>query len=159
MKSRDGPARTPAHTGVGQPVSGHVSPARTRTTGEQAVDRELEASATAGGPQVYALPDAPSDWGTAGARAQVTDAVDPGRAMDDLDNVDALGPQADRDTLEQRRSRNAPADDLARDRTVSGETLPLDRTGAADVYGHRYPDRDPGLGRSIPPGPGSKPGG
>lgn len=156
MKSRDRPGRTAADRAVGQDVPGGVSAGRAQTPAEQAVDRELEATATAGGPQVYALPDAPSNWGTAGARAQVTDAVDPGRAMDDLDNVDALGPQADRDTLEQRRGRNAPADDLARDRTVSGETLPLDRTGAADVYGHRYPDRDPGLGRSIPPGPGSK---
>jgi hypothetical protein len=121
-----------------------------------AVDRELEAESTTGGPQVYSLPDAPSDWGDArNARAQVTDAVDPGRPMDELDNADALGPQADRDTLVQREGRNAPADDLARDRTVGGETLPLQRTGAADAKGHRYPERDPGLGRSLPGGSGS----
>jgi hypothetical protein len=123
---------------------------------QTAVDRELEATQTAGGPQVYSLPDAPTEWGTAVGRAQVTDAVDPGRAMDDLDNVDALGPQSDRDMLAQRRGRNAPDDDLARDRTIASETLPLDRTGAADVRGHRYSGRDPGLDRSIPPGPGTK---
>jgi hypothetical protein len=141
----------------GGPVAREQPPgARPPAPGESAVDRVLEATATTGGPQVYSLPDAPSAWGTAISRAQVTDAVDPGRAMDDLDNVDALGPEADRDTLEQRRGRNAPADDLARDRTVSGETLPLQRTGATDAKGHRYPGRDPGLGRSVPPGPGSK---
>jgi hypothetical protein len=129
-----------------------------RNARQSAVDRELAATASTGGPQVYALPNAPSEWDTAKSRAQVTDAVDPGRAMDDLDNVDALGRQADRETLQQRRGRGAPADDLGRDRTVAGETLPLQRTGAADAKGHRYPDRDPGLGRSVPPGPGSKSG-
>jgi hypothetical protein len=132
------------------PASGDAQPSP--------VDLELAATATAGGPQVYALPNAPSDWGTAGARAQVTDAVDPGRAMDELDNVDALGPQADRDLLAQQRDRDAAGGDLARDRTVAGETLPLQRTGAADVKGHRYPDRDPGLGRSVPSNPADKSG-
>lgn len=117
------------------------------------VDRELEAQSTIGGPQVYALPDAPSDWDAGETRPSVSDAVDPGRSVDALGNVDALGAAADEQELGARHRH--PGDDLAGNDTVSGQAMPLDRTGAADVRGHRYPDRDPGRSRALPRDSGS----
>ena len=124
---------------------------------EDGVDRAMDAQRTIGGPQVYALPDAPSDWGaTTAARPSLSDAVDPARPVGELDNADALGVAGDRQQVEAAAQTAGAGDDLAGRNTVAGETLPLQRTGAADVRGHRYAERDPGRGRALPGAAGKK---
>jgi hypothetical protein len=69
------------------------------------VQREIAAVSSVG-PQVHALPNAPTDWDRTGGHASPQRMTgDPAKPRGELSGTDDLGPEADRDMLERRRKR------------------------------------------------------
>ncbi|HEY1328223.1 MAG TPA: hypothetical protein VGI14_14875 [Casimicrobiaceae bacterium] len=77
---------------------------RERTADPGDLQAELAAVSSVGGPQVYALPNAPVDWRRTGGRVGSQRlSEDPAQPQGRLGGADDLAPSADRDLLQRRR--------------------------------------------------------